>query len=204
MPDPYEVLKVAPTASDDEIKSAYRDLVKKYPPDGYADNPLADLAQEKLKEINEAYDDIQRRRSGRSTDSHSNSYGRARTNWNAAGHASHGGGAAYAGVRAAISRGDLAAAEAELDRMTDRGAEWHFLTGAVAYKKGWYDEAARCFQTAASMDPGNPEYVQALRNMQGGGQAWGGAQTGMNVGNCCTSLLCADCLCSCLGGRMCC
>ena len=39
MRDPYEVLGVARTASDSEIKTAYRELVKKYHPDNYTDNP---------------------------------------------------------------------------------------------------------------------------------------------------------------------
>ena len=64
MRDPYEVLGVPPTASDDEVKRAYRDLARKYHPDNYVDNPLADLAQEKMKDINEAYDTITRNRAG--------------------------------------------------------------------------------------------------------------------------------------------
>ena len=66
MNDPYSVLGVSRNASDDEIKKAYRDLARKYHPDNYHDNPLADLAQEKMKEINEAYDAITRERSSSS------------------------------------------------------------------------------------------------------------------------------------------
>ena len=62
MTDPYKVLNIAPTASDDEVKHAYRELARKYHPDNYHDNPLADLAQEKMKEINEAYETIQKQR----------------------------------------------------------------------------------------------------------------------------------------------
>ena len=58
MKDPYSVLGVSRGASDEDIKKAYRELARKYHPDNYVNNPLADLAQEKMKEINEAYDQI--------------------------------------------------------------------------------------------------------------------------------------------------
>ena len=58
MNDPYVTLGVTRSASDEEIKRAYRELARKYHPDNYVNNPLADLAQEKMKEINEAYDAI--------------------------------------------------------------------------------------------------------------------------------------------------
>ena len=64
MADPYQVLGISQSATDDEVKNAYRQLARKYHPDNYVDNPLADLATEKMKEINEAYDEIQRRRRG--------------------------------------------------------------------------------------------------------------------------------------------
>ena len=62
MRDPYQVLGVPSTATDEEVKKAYRNLAKKYHPDNYHDDPLADLAQEKMKEINEAYEEIQNQR----------------------------------------------------------------------------------------------------------------------------------------------
>ena len=62
MTDPYKVLNVARNASDEEIKKAYRTLARKYHPDNYAGGDLADLASEKMKEINEAYDQIQKER----------------------------------------------------------------------------------------------------------------------------------------------
>ena len=65
--DPYKVLGVSPSASDDEIKAAYRKLVKKYHPDRYTDSALKEQAAEKIKEINAAYAEIERIRSGKST-----------------------------------------------------------------------------------------------------------------------------------------
>ena len=48
----YDILGVSKTASDEEIKSAYRKLAKKYHPDL---NPGDTECAEKLKEVNEAY-----------------------------------------------------------------------------------------------------------------------------------------------------
>ena len=67
MKDPYEVLGVPESATDEEVKRAYRELARKYHPDNYQNNPLADLAEEKMKEINAAYEEINRRRAGGQT-----------------------------------------------------------------------------------------------------------------------------------------
>ncbi|WP_114521127.1 DnaJ C-terminal domain-containing protein [Altererythrobacter sp. ZODW24] len=53
MADPYSILGVARTASDKDIKSAYRTLAKKLHPDANKDNPKA---SEKFSEVTNAYD----------------------------------------------------------------------------------------------------------------------------------------------------
>ena len=73
--NPYEVLGIKEGASQEEIKSAYRKLVKKYHPDQYGDNPLKELAQEKLAEINAAYDTLTKGNAGNSSYSSSNAGG---------------------------------------------------------------------------------------------------------------------------------
>jgi len=204
MNDPYSVLGVSPNASDDEIKRAYRELARKYHPDNYHDNPLSDLAQEKMKEINEAYDFITKNRSGGG-----GSWGGGAKSSGGPYNPGAGGSATgvFAEVRAAINMGDLARAESLLNGSSNRNAEWHFLMGSVCYRKGWLDEARRYYQTAAGMEPNNPEYRQALNFMNMGGRsayrpAGFGAGGGMSGCDVCSSLICADCCCECMGGDL--
>jgi len=199
MKDPYEVLGVSSSASDEEIKRAYRDLARKYHPDNYADNPLADLAQEKMKDINEAYDSITRSRSGGAN------YQRQTQNRQSYQNASYysASNPTYAQIRQLITQGNLDAADSMLRQVQNKDAEWYYLCGMVAYRRGWMDDARRNIQTAYSMEPGNPEYQQALRSMQGGGNMYRQSYYGPRGNDCddlCTSMLCAHCLCNCLGG----
>ena len=145
MKDPYSVLGVSQSASDDEIKKAYRELARKYHPDNYQNNPLADLAEEKMKEINEAYDAITKQRAGGGgyqQQPTGGSYGGAYQTGYSAGGA---GNPTYARVRNLINAGDLAGAERLLYEVPQKSGEWYFLSGSIAYRKGWLDEAAQNF-----------------------------------------------------------
>lgn len=202
MNDPYQTLGVAETASDEEIKKAYRELARKYHPDNYHDNPLADLAQEKMKEINAAYEEINRRRSaggsghgGGQTAGYGGGYGSYQQTYR-----QQSGSSVLQQVRIAIQTGNLTRAEALLANYTDHNAEWNFLRGAVCYRRGWMDEAKRYYETACQMDPGNPEYRQALEFMKTGTQRSyrpGGGQFGTDLcgGNLCLPLCCLYSLC---------
>lgn len=163
MTDPYQILNVPSTASDEEVKKAYRELARKYHPDNYHDNPLADLAQEKMKEINAAYDEIQRRRSGAGSSGANRGYGGSQSYTGY-----HGGNSVYAQIRVAINQNDLHTAEQLLSQISDHDAEWNYLKGTVCYRRGWIDEARRYFQNACQMDPGNSEYRRALNRVENG------------------------------------
>ena len=119
--NPYDVLGVSRNASDDEIKKAYRELAKKYHPDNFPDASLRELAEEKMKEINEAYDMLMRRNGGGSEYSKSE----------------------FAKIRMMINQQNFSEAEIKLDAMNaaDRNAEWHFLKGCVLSQRGWFLDA---------------------------------------------------------------
>lgn len=197
MKDPYEVLGVARGASEEEIKAAYRELARKYHPDQYDNNPLSDLAQEKMQEINDAYDTIIRSLHASSTGYQGAAYR---------------GGGQYDDVREMIENGRIADAETLLNGVPadTRSAEWYFLKGAVLLKKGWFDDAYTCVSQACAMDPGNSEYrAQKAQMDQKRGTAGVGGNRAGNVDCCggewdacrvCETLYCMDCCCECMGG----
>ena len=189
MNDPYAVLGVSPSASDEEIKKTYRELVKKYHPDHYADNPLADLAEAKMKEINEAYDSIVKMRTqggGYRPSGGQSGYGGGYSSGSQYG-------SAYAQIRQMINRNDLIGAERALRASPGGTAEWYYLMGTIAYRRGWLDDARQNFWTACSMEPNNLEYRQALNSI--GMYANRGGYQGNDLSTLCTTLCCLNCLC---------
>lgn len=192
MTDPYEVLNVSSTATDEAVKKAYRELARKYHPDNYHDNPLADLAQEKMKEINAAYDAIQKERSGRSAGGYAQqqSYGGYQQQQQKAG-----ADPAFQRVRMAINRNDLGMAEQLLGQIGDHCGEWNYLMGTICYRRGWVDEARRYFQTACQMDPGDPEYRQTLNYVENNREGYRPEGYEVFTTNCGGNNLCARMAC---------
>ncbi len=215
--NPYQVLGISENATDEEVRAAYIKLVKEYHPDKYQDNPLKDLADEKLKQINQAYDMIQKERSasGYSGGASGNSgYSSGSSN------SGSGSGGGYSGeyanqftrVRELLGSNDVARAKAVLEGIPDRNAEWHYLYGVALFRMGQYANARTHLDMATQMDPGNPEYRSAYTATSARGTRnyhTYGTETrssGDSLGsicNCCTSVWCLDSCCECMGGDLC-
>ena len=193
--NPYEVLGLKPGATQEEIKKAYRNLIKQYHPDQYGDNPLKDLAEEKMRDINAAYDALTKNAgntysSSNSSNSSDNSY-------------------MFSEIRRLIQSGNFAEAENRLNSISNnRNAEWNFLYGVLLTNKGWFDAGLKHIQTAVNMDPNNFEYRQTLNSLHQRTQAYSNnyyRTTGSNNANacdCCINLWCLDSICECMGGDL--
>ena len=146
MTDPYKVLGVPTTATDDEVKAAYRRLAKKYHPDA---NPGDKVAEQRMKEINAAYDQIM----NKTASGANQGYG---------GYSSGG----YAGYD---PFGRYHEALNVLSSITDRGAKWYYYSALANSGLGNTAAALEHARTAARLEPNNPQYAELLERMQTGG-----------------------------------
>ncbi|MBO4384191.1 MAG: J domain-containing protein [Clostridia bacterium] len=173
--NPYEVLGVSPSASNEEIREAYLKLVKKYHPDRYQDSDLKEQAEEKMKKINAAYDMLTKKKDQGQASYGQNSYGpgygpgyggsyqaRSESQYRGAYEME------FKAVRRMINGGDIAGAMHLLSTIPVKNAEWVFLYGMCCYRNGQYSRAYEYVSRACGMDPGNAEYAETLNNMRGG------------------------------------
>ena len=207
MKNPYSILGVSKNATDEEVKNAYHELARKYHPDNYSDdNPLKELAGEKMQEINEAYEEIQKMRAGGSKGSDQTYQGSSS--------------GTYAEIRRKINDRRFSDAERMLFSILDgaRTAEWHYLVSIVLMSKNRQIDAMRELEIACSMDPSNVEYQKAKEMFNNTANGYGStyynnpyASSGRgyrprssadDACDCCTNLICLDCLCECMGGDL--
>ncbi len=191
MKDPYQILGVSPNASDDDVKKAYRELAKKYHPDNYANTEFSDIANEKMQQINEAYDEILNRRAAGTS-----SYGQSGGNYSQ-----------FQRIRDLISKGRYSEADVLLESEQVRPAEWYYLKGLCAMARHAYNEASDYFGRACRMEPTNPEYAAMYQKFSGAQYRYGNFNSssyGRECSTCdiCNALICADCCCECCGGDL--
>ena len=159
--NPYEVLGLKPGASQEEIKKAYRNLIKQYHPDQYGDNPLKNLAEEKMREINTAYDMLIKNNGN----SYNNSYSNSSNNTSNNSYSNYSNDSySLSEIRRLIQSRNFAEAERRLNSIQNRNAEWNFLYGVILTNKGWFDAGLNHIQTAVNMDPNNFEYIQTINS----------------------------------------
>ena len=199
--NPYEVLGLKPGATQEEIKKAYRNLIKQYHPDQYGDNPLKDLAEEKMRDINAAYDAL--------TKNAGNTYSSSNSSNSSYNSSSSDNSYMFSEIRRLIQSGNFAEAENRLNSISNnRNAEWNFLYGVLLTNKGWFDAGLKHIQTAVNMDPNNFEYRQTLNSLHQRTQEYSNnyyRTTGSNNANacdCCINLWCLDSICECMGGDL--
>lgn len=188
MNNPYDFLGVNRNASEKDIMDAYRRIAGEINNAGYSDSERA----RKMDELNNAYDTILNNLRGSS------------------GYANNGSYSQYSDVRQQINSGRIDDAEIILDGIPTnmRNAEWNYLKGVIYQRRGWMNEAYRCYQSACSMDPQNREYSTAFNslnnNVNGGYKTTRRQNSSSGCDGCdiCTGLICADCCCECMGGDL--
>ena len=180
--DPYKVLGVAPDASDEEIKKAYRDLAKKYHPDM---NPNDPSAAEKMNEINDAYDRIKSGDTGAPAYQGGTAYQQYAQDpfWNAWTSYTDPFGAysqqsqyqsersEYTAAKSYIRNGMYKEALTALSGvpLAERDGKWYYLHAGANMYLGNKIAALESAKKAVEIDPGNEEYRRLLSELQSGG-----------------------------------
>ena len=175
--DPYQVLGVSPDASDEEIKRAYRKLAKQYHPDL---NPGDEAAAKKMQQINAAYDQIknpekyqQQQQTGgyggySSYDPFGGFGGYQQRSYSDGDGADNYQKAAYNYIRFGRYQEALNA----LSNASQRDARWYYLSALAHDGLGNQVTALEHIRRAVSMEPDNPEYLQALEEIENGGAGY--------------------------------
>ncbi len=223
MNNPYDVLGVSESASDDEIKKAYRKLSRKYHPDANINNPNKLQAEEKFKEVQQAYQQIMDIRSGKAG-SYGTGYGNSgsgSTNpFDDFGFGGFGGfnqrqrtasnqtadekylTAAYDYIRTGYYEQALNV----LMQVETRNARWYFLSAIANLNVGNNIIAEQHAAQAVNMEPDNMEYRALYSQIQQGAtrytqrsEPYGGMQmSGDPCMQCCMANLLCNCCCRCI------
>ena len=210
--NPYEVLGVSRNADIEEIKKAYRELSRKYHPDSYVGNPLSSLAEEKFKQVQEAYDAIMRERNG------GYGYSNGGYGYSNGGSNNYNNNAYYdrdneemAAVYDLLNRRSYSQALRILESMPNRNARWYYFSAIAQVGLGNTMRGMDYASTAASMEPGNADYQNLVNQLNfqsnrytGVRNTYRGGRSGIDdATDMCCKLWLADTLCECMGGDLC-
>jgi molecular chaperone DnaJ len=173
MTNPYAVLGVTREATDEEIKKEYRKLSRKYHPDSNINNPNAKQAEQKFKEIQVAYDQIQKEKEGGYT---SNGYG------DFSGFGGFNGFGGYQqrqnqesiniqAVKNYINNGYFKEAMNVLNTISNQDAEWYYYSAICHAGLGNEAMALEHSKRATTMDQNNFQYRELYRKLSTG-ESW--------------------------------
>lgn len=144
MNNPFEVLGLKSTADADEVRSAYRSLVRKCHPDQFLDADERRAAQEKMIALNLAYEEAIRlvvpHRSG-------NMYTREIPAADAKQLA-----------RKMLRQHSPESALRQLMRADCKDGEWYYLQGFILMEMRQYESAHQSYREAVRREPDNIEY----------------------------------------------
>lgn len=196
MTNPYQVLGVSQSASDEEIKKAYRNLSRKYHPDANINNPNRAQAEEKFKEVQQAYDQIMKEKQQGGSYSY---YSGSRGSYQSEGESAQ--------MRAAanyIANRHYAEALNVLNNIPfgERSARWYYYSAIANQGSGNNIRAMEHAKRAVEMEPSNMEYRQFLQHLEFGGTWYTNMGSSYDrpyssAGSWCLSMLCLNMLCNC-------
>jgi len=202
--DPYQVLGVSPSASDDEVKRAYRTLSKKYHPDANINSVHQAEYTEKFKEVQNAYKTIMDNRKRGFTNQNYTGYSYGNQNGQSTYHQYNGNDqAAYQDVAAYINAQRFQDALNILEQIRNKNAIWFYYSAIAMNGIGNNITALEYAQTAARMEPGNLQYIFLVQQLQGSqgqyrsGQENYGGSPFVGTLNCCYSFLIMNMLINC-------
>lgn len=198
--NPYEILNISSDATDSQIESAYKKLKEKYSEERFLEGEKGNYAAKMLTEIDIAYNELM---SGRKAQAEPGS-----------------GSGIFADVERALKAGDINGAQQKLDEINERSAEWHYLQSVVFFKKNWTNESKKQLELALRLEPANSKYKDAYEKLDGhinfsnrnfssgnanpGGEYENPRQMGgdscTDAANCCSTMLCMNCLMNCCCG----